>query len=387
MTRKHMKPKSINVERGVTLIELMVGLVLGLLTTVVIAQVLATSEAQRRGTSIGSDAQTNGALALYTLQREVMSAGYGMAERANAFGCTIRAQVSGTNLDIAFEPLRIMPAAAPGGSDVLMVMASQKENFSTPLRVFSGDTAASNLFRVNHTLGVEVGDLLVAVPPQGLTPPTDCHIFNATSVDATQLSHDAQANAPWNQAPGTGPMAGVVYPPLSSLINMGTVARREFGVNAANAALTETLYSSLSGAVGAPQDMYANVVNFQALYGVDTNNDGTVDVYNKVQPTTAAAWQNVQSLRLVIVTRSAQRERDPVTAALPSANMGSSPTVDGATACGSSQCVVADVSSGNPDWQHHQYKVFDTVVPLKNLAWNKCDRSNPGQPANLQKCD
>lgn len=382
-----MKFKPANTERGVTLIELMVGLVLGLLTTVVIAQVLATSEAQRRGTSIGSDAQTNGALALYTLQREVMSAGYGMAERANAFGCTIRAQVNGTDLDIAFEPLRIMPAASPGGSDVLMVMASQKENFSSPLKVLSGDTDASNLFRVNHTLGVEVGDLMVAVPPKSPVQLTDCHMFNATAVEATQLRHDAQANAPWNQAPGTGPMAGVVYPAGSTLINMGTVARREFGVSAASAALTETLYSSQSGSASAPQDMYANVVNFQALYGVDTNNDGTVDVYNKVQPTTAAAWQNVQSLRLIIVTRSAQRERDPVTAALPAANVGSSPTVDGATACGSSQCVEADVSTGNPDWQHHQYKVFDTVMPLKNLAWNKCKRPGPGQPANLENCE
>jgi type IV pilus assembly protein PilW len=369
-TKNAMKHQTATIQRGVTLVELMVGLVLGMLTTVVIAQVLAASEAQRRGTAIGSDAQTNGALSLYALQREVMSAGYGMSERSNAFGCPIRAQVNGVAITFAFEPLRITPAASAGGSDMLMVMASQKQSFAAPLRVNDGDKATTNVFPVNHTLGVELGDLLVAVPPSSSTTPTDCHMFNVTDVQQSQVRHDARANAPWNQRAGTGPMTGVTYPERSTLINMGTVARREFGVSN-QAQLTETIYSGTSGATSAPQEMYANVVNFQALYGKDTNGDRAVDVYDRVQPTTAAEWNAVQSVRLIIVTRSAQREREPVTRALPTAVVGTSPAVADAITCGTSQCIAADVSLGNPDWQHHQYKVFDTVVPLKNLVWNK----------------
>jgi len=54
--------------RGFTLIELMVAVALGLLTTLVIAQVFLQSEGNKRTTTSGSDAQVTGALALYALQ-------------------------------------------------------------------------------------------------------------------------------------------------------------------------------------------------------------------------------------------------------------------------------------------------------------------------------
>ena len=57
--------------RGVTLVELLVGMTIGLLSVVIITQVMAVSEEQKRTTSSGSDAQVNGALALSSLQREV----------------------------------------------------------------------------------------------------------------------------------------------------------------------------------------------------------------------------------------------------------------------------------------------------------------------------
>ena len=62
-------PKSIPRARfvGFTLVELMVAMVIGLVTTLVITQVLAFSEGQKRTTTSGSDAQVNGSLALYTL--------------------------------------------------------------------------------------------------------------------------------------------------------------------------------------------------------------------------------------------------------------------------------------------------------------------------------
>ena len=49
--------------RGVTLIELMVGLLLGLVVVLVTAQVLSFAEGQKRLTTGGADAQVNGALA------------------------------------------------------------------------------------------------------------------------------------------------------------------------------------------------------------------------------------------------------------------------------------------------------------------------------------
>ena len=63
-------------QAGFTLMELMVGMAIGLLATIVIIQVMSVFEAQRRTTTGSADAQTNGGIALYSIAREVQMAGY-----------------------------------------------------------------------------------------------------------------------------------------------------------------------------------------------------------------------------------------------------------------------------------------------------------------------
>jgi len=67
---------------GFSLVEIMVGMVIGLLSTIVVMQVYATFEGQKRTTTSGSDAQTNGAVALYTVERDARLAGYGFINPA-----------------------------------------------------------------------------------------------------------------------------------------------------------------------------------------------------------------------------------------------------------------------------------------------------------------
>ena len=66
--------------RGFGLVEIMVGLIVGLISMVIIMQVYSVFEGQKRATTTGSDAQTNGALALYLMEREIRAAGYGLTE-------------------------------------------------------------------------------------------------------------------------------------------------------------------------------------------------------------------------------------------------------------------------------------------------------------------
>lgn len=60
-------------QTGFGLVEIMVGLVIGLLTTLVIMQVLPASRAKRT-TSGSADAQTSRAVALYLISRDVKMA-------------------------------------------------------------------------------------------------------------------------------------------------------------------------------------------------------------------------------------------------------------------------------------------------------------------------
>src|SRR5689334_15387844 len=74
---------------GFTLIELMIGVLIGLLASLAVTQVMVNSEGQKRTTTSGSDAQVNGALALATLQRAIQSAGYGFAANPTSLGCAL----------------------------------------------------------------------------------------------------------------------------------------------------------------------------------------------------------------------------------------------------------------------------------------------------------
>lgn len=65
-------------QAGFTLAEIMVGLAIGMLATLVILQVFSVFETQKRATTGTADAQTNGSIALYTLGREMQLAGYGL---------------------------------------------------------------------------------------------------------------------------------------------------------------------------------------------------------------------------------------------------------------------------------------------------------------------
>lgn len=75
---KHLRVEHRSLQSGFTLIELLVGMVIGLLATLVVMQTFSVFEGNKRSTTGIADAQTNGSLALYLIQRELQSAGYGL---------------------------------------------------------------------------------------------------------------------------------------------------------------------------------------------------------------------------------------------------------------------------------------------------------------------
>jgi prepilin-type N-terminal cleavage/methylation domain-containing protein len=65
-------------QKGFTIVELMVGLAIGLIATLVIMQTFSNFEGNKRSTTGIADAQTNGSIGLYMIQRELQFAGYGV---------------------------------------------------------------------------------------------------------------------------------------------------------------------------------------------------------------------------------------------------------------------------------------------------------------------
>lgn len=350
-------------QRGVTLVELMVGMLIGLLAVIVISQVLLVSEGQSRTTSGGADAQVNGALALYALQRDVQMAGYGLTSSPDVLGCPINARFNGA-VPTGF-PDRLAPVVItrqidrPAGSigDAIRVLASSKTTYSVPTRVIPPAFPVAGVsVPVTATLGLKTGDLaLVAVDS---TQP--CWVFQVSATPSAEAVPRADDAAKWN------PTATVAYGDGSVLINMGTLVDNTYQIVGNTLQLQSFDFDNPNTRTTA--DIQPDVINMKALYGKDTDADGAIDVWNDVTPTTNAQWLQVLAIRLAIVTRSTQFEKEDVTSANPVWNVGNTPPTTGSTACGTSKCVTMNVDHLT-DWRRYRYKLFDTVIPLRNMLW------------------
>jgi type IV pilus assembly protein PilW len=226
-------------------------------------------------------------------------------------------------------------------------------------------------YGVANNLTYQQGDLVVAVTPvaAGL-PENNCELFevngpvnSAANPFRVPRLDDA---ARWNPAGHPAVTATTTTPGLSGtfLVNLGRIHDREFFVDANRRLIQSALDSTTLGRV--ETELQGGIVQLQAMYGRDTNNNGDVDRYDNLTPSTVADWQNVLVVRLAVVARSGQYEKEEVTKSNPLWIVGTSATVPNTVDCGSSKCLELRVDQVSDDWKHYRYRVFDTVVPLRN---------------------
>lgn len=77
--KRYTQNLKLPIEKGFSLVDVMVGMVLSMLGIIVIFQVFSVSESIKRTTTSGGDAQQSGAAALMTLERAIKGAGYGLS--------------------------------------------------------------------------------------------------------------------------------------------------------------------------------------------------------------------------------------------------------------------------------------------------------------------
>lgn len=361
-------------DQGFTLVELMIGMVIGLLSTLAITQILLVSEGQKRSTTSGSDAQIGGLLALDALRQSIQMAGYGFASARTSIGCPLEAKFNGTG--VAGFPANLVPVEITNGAndapDEIRVVSSSKTSYSVPISIIDpgyqfADATKNKAFPVASAFGVAAGDLMVAV----IDSTTNCQVFQVTSAPIGEQIDRADNAALWNPAgfPDQNYSFG------QYLVNLGALDDVTFSVSAAGSLqsnkflLAANSTPSYSGAV----DLAAHVVNLQAYYGKDTDANDTIDTWDAVTPTTNAGWLQISAIRIAIVSRSNQFEKEEVTAADPLWVVGADSVITGAASCGTSKCVTLKVPrpSGSTDWKHYRYKTFDSIIPLRNLIWHQ----------------
>src|ERR1700682_2923374 len=102
---------------GFTLIEVLIAMLIGMIGLVVMMQTFAVSEGFKRTATNGTDAQINGGVALYMLQRELRLSGAGL-NNFMTMGCpSVRVWNNATSsgVDMNMFPFEINTAGVPAG--------------------------------------------------------------------------------------------------------------------------------------------------------------------------------------------------------------------------------------------------------------------------------
>ncbi|MBI1887897.1 MAG: PilW family protein [Nitrosomonadales bacterium] len=354
-----LRPFNRHRNTGFSLVEIMVGMVIGLLSTIIVMQVFATFEGQKRTSTSGSDAQTNGGVGLYTIERDVRMGGYGFAD---AIGCALNRSFNGTALaSLALAPVMIGNGTGANGSDTLTIIASNKTSWSVPIRVIVNHAQAATEFNTNATLGIAQGDLLIAY--EATTPP-NCTLFQVDNANPVLNPIDHTAGS-WNGNSAIFPAAG--YSTDALLINAGSFMMHIYSLDA-NSNLVFGDYLSATNTTNS-QILSPDIVSLQAEYGFDTRagaqTDARVDTWSAtmidadVSGTIGDAGDinRIYALRFAVVARSGLMEK-------PLADGSCDITTASPTWAGGAIDLTALAN-----WQCYRYKTFETVVPLRNMLW------------------
>ncbi len=365
---------------GISLPEILVGLTIGLITLLAVMQVIALARANQRVTGSASDTLVNAALGLYSIERDARNAGFGLASMRASLGCEVRGRFGATASSFILAPVQILDGTN-GAPDSLQFMSSARSGITLPTRIAIDSAPADPAFLVDSDLGVQSGDMMIAVPHtlSPATPPTTwCSLFQVvgSSSGPNQVPRMSGADG-WNPDPANTVFPAGGYEAGDYLINLGSFARNTWSINRGMLRLTQFV---AAGNASTSADLYNNVVQLQAVYGKDTTlpPDGVVDVWNAAAPATGADWQQVLAIRLALVARSGAREAAKVTLdGAQAASTCASAHPHPAAVCWrpdpAGSGVKIDVNPGNvlPDWQHYRYRVFESTVALRNTIWQQ----------------
>jgi type IV pilus assembly protein PilW len=363
---------------GMSLVEIMVATAVGLIGVTMIMQVYAVAESQKRTTTGASDAQISGNIALFSIERDLRYAGFGMVTNAgNMLGCTTHGYDSlrPANQDFTFEmaPV-IITVGAGGGSDTIKVVYGNTFSVVEGSQ-FSGAGTSEADFPLKNAAGFRVGSLIVPYESGQDCVVAEVTGFVPTSVNTVQHASGGNytytdttgaivsATAHYNKVPGA-PVA--TYTSAAKLYSIGRapVVKTFKVVNDKLVSDAEIPYVAAQDTDGdgiSRAELGSGIVQIKAMYGKDTDGDRVVETWNTVKPANTTEWMQVRAVKIAVLARSGLMEKTQVTSAAP---IWKNPSTGAAI-----DFVMTNLAD-TTDWHNYRYRVYETTVPLRNLIWS-----------------
>jgi type IV pilus assembly protein PilW len=384
-------PRSALHQGGMSLIDILVGMVIGLIGMVVVLQSFTTFEAQKRTTTVSTDAQESGLMALTTIEREMRLAGYGMYY-ANQAICSSMRQWASTDVETIPNLLPVIVTdGASDAPDSLTLMFSTSSFGATPSQIQVDFNGGIPEIVVDNTVNNKVfnlGDYLIVGKPSDQARP--CVRLQVSGIRQDpynpkmlalriESGSTAPANPPLDKLKVLLPAGGYSNDPdvskASVVSNMATMRRVTYSV-LLDTARNGTLQSRDVTAGADPVAIADGIVNMQLQYGISTTPQ-TREVSSWVNATgswaapSAADMGRIKALRVAVVARSQLREKEVITGVDMTCNNVSGSNANGPCAwrdTTASPAPIIDLSA-DPDWQRYRYRVYETIVPLRNVMW------------------
>ncbi len=430
--------------RGFSVVEIMVGLVVGLVSMLVIMQMFMAFDRQSRTTATGDDAQTNGALALHLIEREVRVAGTSMTEgvpqvfpplagcRTNIYDTSAYLVpnptapfVSTVRPGGSVSPVMLAPVVISdggGGASDAITLAYGTSIIAAPYQLTDTFGAASLEVKLSTGSGIGVNgarDMVALVEQQSAVSknyiiPKPCALRQvncpATGCGKTIPVPVGRYNKPDD---GTGSVnfsgGGAV------LYNLGQLNLVTYRVGNGDLVADISKFGAIPDGTATPTPVTnrtdltpiaADIVNLQAQYGVDISNPmGTVQASCRAGETsigltaadadsivdqwvdaTGARWANNPGAGTpsTLDLRRVRAVRIGLVArsAVRAKGTDDEPCDTGPVTIRweAGPAMTPDLSNV-PNWQCYKYKVFQATIPVRNALW-----SSSMNPASAASC-
>ncbi len=373
---------------GFGLVELMVAMVIGLLGVIVMMQMFERYEQQKRTTTGGDDALSTGAIAMNGIQRELQHAGWGLTN-VQVLGCNLTNLISG-GAAIALRPVTINPAGITGdaNTDTLLIITGNGNGSVEGDLINSQPAAGDPALSAASPNVYDVQASAMFSPPVVGPPavPAD-RVFAAPGTRANPCNVSMTTVTGVNR-PNVAVTAGVAGMSGGRLFNLGSAPSvRAYAIRNGNltvcdyvaadcAADTSSMTAAQVNALWVP--IAENIVSMRVEYGLDTTAapmDGIVDgwagtIAAATSPRGAAfngacGLMRASAVRLALVARSSQPEKTLDWPALTRHVTANVPTWLGSA---TAPFTLPNPNGTWPTWQDFRYKVFQTVIPLRNIT-------------------
>lgn len=380
---------------GFSLVELMVSVVIGLLAVLFATRLMTDAERNKTAALGGSDSMQNGMLAMFSISGDVEQAGFGLNDPL-IVGCdTVLIDSEGYQMAPAERGgATVRPLAAaviePGGAGpdrVTMYSGSSLSGTGT-LRLQTDYIGGNRLDVDRKPYGFSRGDAILIAPDQA---GGRCSLAQVGFDPATVARPPAQQ---YLLVGGggfrfNGGALGAQYTGLAARVfNLGPAASLAFRTWSVEGGFLRLRATDLAGAGAASQPVADNIVSLKAQYGFDTRAGGSfapeqglrlgtwsstmIDADGDGVSGGAGDYQRIAALRIAVVARAKNPERpDPSTGECVATTVQPIVFATQDAENGGAVPVQVDVavSGEQVDWRCYRYRVFETIVPLRNAGW------------------